>query len=100
MLPALTVTTPLRTSASGACRSALTAPRILNEPIGCRFSSLSQISAGASTGRRTSGVRIAAPAIVSRARSISANGIRAPHSVMARRWGAMRGVRQGRRERT
>ena len=32
----------------GACRIALTAPRILNEPIGCRFSSLSQISAGAS----------------------------------------------------
>ena len=36
---------------------ALVAPRILNEPIGCRFSSLSQISHGASsTGSRTSGV--------------------------------------------
>ena len=76
MLPALAVTTPLAVAAGGACRIALTAPRILNEPIGCRFSSLSQISAGPSTGRRRSGVRIAAPAIVSRARSISAKGIR------------------------
>jgi hypothetical protein len=40
MFPALAVTTPRRTSASGACRIALTAPRILKEPIGCRFSSL------------------------------------------------------------
>ena len=66
----------LAVASRGACRIALTAPRILNEPIGCRFSSLSQISAGASTCRRTSGVRIAAPRIVSRARSISASGIR------------------------
>src|SRR5258706_7495743 len=43
---------------------ALPAPRILNEPIGCRFSSLSQIAAGApSTFRRTSGVRSADPAM-------------------------------------
>jgi hypothetical protein len=72
MLPALAVTTPFAVAVCGACLIALTAPRILNEPIGCRFSSLSQISAGPSTGRRRSGVRIAAPAIVSRARSISA----------------------------
>jgi hypothetical protein len=73
MLPALTVTTPLAVSVAEALRIALTAPRILNEPIGCRFSSLSQISASASASSRTSGVRIAAPAIVSRARSISAS---------------------------
>jgi hypothetical protein len=49
MLPALAVTTPFAVVSRGACRIALTAPRILNEPIGCRFSSFSQISAGAST---------------------------------------------------
>ena len=59
MFPALTVTTPFAVSAAGALRIALTAPRILNEPIGCRFSSLSQSSAGASTSSRTS-ARIAA----------------------------------------
>jgi hypothetical protein len=37
MLPALTVTTPFAVSAAGALRMALTAPRILTEPIGCRF---------------------------------------------------------------
>src|SRR5687767_13362982 len=80
MLPALTVTTPRAVSAAGALRIALTAPRILKEPIGCRFSSFSQISAGASTSRRTSGVRIAAPRIVSRARSMSASPITAAES--------------------
>jgi hypothetical protein len=45
MFPALAVTTPLAVVAAGACRIALTAPRILKEPIGCRFSSFSQISA-------------------------------------------------------
>jgi hypothetical protein len=44
----------------------------LNEPIGWRFSSFSQISAGASsTLRRTSGVRIADPAIRLRAARMS-----------------------------
>ena len=69
MLPALAVTTPLAVAACGACRIALTAPRILNEPIGCRFSSLSQISAGPSTGEaqerradRGAGDRLAARA--------------------------------------
>ena len=68
MLPALAVhdaARQLSRGAPGGSRS--TAPRILNEPIGCRFSSLSQISAGASTCSRTSGVRSATPAIVSRA---------------------------------
>src|SRR3954468_6869777 len=47
---------------------ALAAPRSLKEPMGCRFSSLSQISAGApSAFRRTSGVRSVTPARRSRA---------------------------------
>ena len=37
--------------------------RILNERIGCRFSSLSQISGPPTTGSRSSGVRTASPAI-------------------------------------
>ena len=49
MLPVLVVTTPARSSARGASRIAFAAPRSLNEPIGCRLSSLSQISAGASS---------------------------------------------------
>jgi len=55
MLPALAVTTPRAVASRGACRIALTAPRILKEPIDCRFSSFSQISAP-STSSRTSGV--------------------------------------------
>ena len=47
---------PPSTSAGSAWRIAFAAPRILNEPIGCRHSSLSQISHGASTSSRTSGV--------------------------------------------
>ena len=66
-----------RARLGGAERIALAAPRILNEPIGCRHSSLSQISAGDSGAcSRISGVRIAASAIRSRAASISASGIR------------------------
>jgi hypothetical protein len=58
MLPVLVVTTPCASSARGAVRIAFAAPRSLKEPIGCRLSSLSQISAGASsTCSRTSGVR-------------------------------------------
>src|SRR5213593_3373857 len=46
----------------------LPAPRTLNDPIGCRFSSFRKISAGASsTLRRTSGVRRTVPARRSRA---------------------------------
>ena len=40
MFPALAVTTPSRSSSGDVCRIAFVAPRILNEPIGCRFSSL------------------------------------------------------------
>jgi hypothetical protein len=40
MLPALAVTRPFSTSFGFARRAALYAPRILKEPIGCRFSSL------------------------------------------------------------
>ena len=38
-LPALTVHTPCRRCSSGSSRTALYAPRILNDPIGCRHSS-------------------------------------------------------------
>src|SRR4051794_26855681 len=50
---------------------ALVAPRSLNEPIGCRFSSLSQTSPGASAFRRTRGVRTVTPAKRSRAARMS-----------------------------
>jgi hypothetical protein len=46
---------------------AFPAPRSLKQPIGCRFSHLSQMSAGASTFSRMSGVRMAMPRIRSRA---------------------------------
>ncbi len=39
MFPALAVTTPPAMSSGFAWRIALAAPRILNEPMGCRFSS-------------------------------------------------------------
>jgi len=75
MLPALAVTTPSASSADEAARTAESAPRILNEPIGCSDSSFSQISQGASASRRTSGVLVTAFAIRSRARRISSSGI-------------------------
>ena len=40
MLPALAVTTPFASASGGASAIALSAPRILKEPIGCRHSSL------------------------------------------------------------
>ena len=40
MFPALAVTRPFARSAAGASMTALVAPRVLNELIGCRFSSL------------------------------------------------------------
>ena len=40
MLPALAVTTPRSSAPGGASAIAFIAPRILNEPIGCRHSSL------------------------------------------------------------
>jgi len=39
-LPALTVQTPRRRWSSGRRRTAFQAPRILKEPMGCRFSNL------------------------------------------------------------
>ena len=60
MLPALAVQTPAANSSGGMRPIAFAEPRILNEPIGCRFSSLSQISGPSSTPRRTSGERSAA----------------------------------------
>src|SRR2546425_11692080 len=76
MFPALQVYIP-RFFASGPARAiALLAPRTLKEPVGCKFSSLRKISAGASsTFKRTRGVRRTAPLIRSRASSISFKGI-------------------------
>ncbi len=45
MLPALAVTTPFASSLAEAARIADSAPRSLNEPIGWKFSSFSQMSA-------------------------------------------------------
>jgi hypothetical protein len=49
MFPVLVVTTPAASSDRGAARMAFAAPRSLKDPIGCRLSSLSQISQGASS---------------------------------------------------
>ena len=76
MLPALVVQTPCRHSSGAAWRIALVAPRSLNEPMGWRHSSFSQISHGASTSRRTSGLGVTASAVIARARSIASSGIR------------------------
>src|SRR2546422_11562028 len=55
----------------------LPAPRTLNDPVGCRFSSFRKISAGASsTFKRTSGVRTTRPSIRLRADSIAARSRR------------------------
>jgi hypothetical protein len=43
MFPALAVTTPSTSALAGNERIAFPAPRSLNDPMGCRFSSLSQI---------------------------------------------------------
>src|SRR6266550_1339091 len=76
MLPALAVHTPPASSSGSTSASALPAPRILNEPMGWRFSSLRKISHGASSsGNETSGVRREAPTMRSRAARISSMGI-------------------------
>ena len=49
MFPVLVVTTPCASSARDASRIAFAAPRSLKEPMDWRLSSLSQISAGASS---------------------------------------------------
>ena len=59
-----------------AWRIALDAPRSLKQPIGWRHSSFSQISQGASTSSRTSGVSTTTSAVSARARSIASSGIR------------------------
>ena len=71
MFPALAVTTPPASSAGDAARIAESAPRSLNEPIGCRYSSFSQMR----SSKRTSGVRRTASPSRSRARRISSSGI-------------------------
>ena len=87
MFPALVVQTPRRHSSGSACRIALAAPRILNEPIGWRHSSLSQISASA---RRPRAARAACGSpcrrSASAARSIASREIRtrSPSRVRAR----------------
>src|SRR5579875_1631882 len=75
MLPALAVSS--RAGVRAAERTALAAPRSLNEPIGWSVSSFRWISApcSRSASRRISGVRTAMPAIRARAASISASSI-------------------------
>src|SRR3954452_793944 len=51
---------------------ALSAPRILKDPMGWRFSSLIESSTGTSTSRRISGVRTAVPRMRARAAATSA----------------------------
>src|SRR3989475_8245667 len=77
MLPALHVNTPCVRSSGVRSAMELPAPRTLNDPVGCRFSSFRKISAGASSAfRRTSGVRAAKPSIRFRADSIAARSTR------------------------
>jgi hypothetical protein len=73
-LPALAPRTPPARLAGSADFSALVAARILNEPSGCRFSSLSQTltPGGVGASSRQSGVRRATPAMLARAVSTSA----------------------------
>src|SRR5450759_1984893 len=66
-VPAEAVSTPRRRSWGPSRAMALAAPRILNEPIGWRFSNFSQTSAGDSAKQRTSGVRRATPTMLVRA---------------------------------
>ena len=72
MFPALAVTTPRGVSSVDACRIAFAAPRILNEPTGCRFSSFSQMSVSGGAGRAASGPP--RPRSARARRSISASG--------------------------
>src|SRR3970040_2679349 len=72
MFPALHVYTPAERRAGWRSSTALPAPRPLNEPVGCRFSSFRWIAAGASSTRRgTRGVRRTVPRIRPRAPSTS-----------------------------
>jgi hypothetical protein len=73
-LPALAATTPAPFALSSRAASALVAPRILNEPVRCRFSAFRKtgvpaISDSASAG--SVGVSLTSGAIVAAARSMS-----------------------------
>src|SRR5581483_8030970 len=75
-LPALAAITPAARSASPSPVSLLTAPRILNEPVRCRFSAFSHTLVPAmreSVSEPCTGVTRARPASRSRAASISAS---------------------------
>jgi len=76
--PADAATTPRRFSSSDSCDSLLYAPRALNEPVSCRFSSFSHTSAPAdadSVEERDSGVRTMDPRVRMAAASMSARVI-------------------------
>ena len=75
MLPGARSDDAARELGGDAARTADSAPRSLNEPIGCSLSSFSQISHGASTSSRTSGVLVTASPMRSRARRISSSAI-------------------------
>src|SRR5438105_5257835 len=73
-LPALAATTPARCSASPSVEILLKAPRILNEPVRCRFSALSTTSRPArreNVSERNTGVTRATPSRRPRAASMS-----------------------------
>ena len=74
MFPALTVQTPSASCSGEHWRTAFAAPRSLNDPTGCRFSSLRYTSAGASALSRTSGVLSAAPRMRRSAARMSSSG--------------------------
>ena len=67
MLPAEAVKTPRASRSRGVRAMTFAAPRILNEPIGCRFSNFRYKFAGVSALHRTSGVRRATDAMFRRA---------------------------------
>src|SRR5713226_1162711 len=74
-LPAVAATTPAARSASVSVAILLTAPRILNEPVRCRFSAFSNtlrpvIRVNVSDGK--TGVTLATPTMRSRAARMSA----------------------------
>jgi hypothetical protein len=69
MLPADAVSTPRSSRSRGVRAITFAAPRILNDPIGCRFSSFKKSSAGESVLHRTKGVRNATEAMLPRASS-------------------------------
>ena len=71
MFPALAVIRPSSSSAGESCATRLVAPRTLNDPFGCRFSSFRRTPGEAVSWSATIGVRMATPAMRSRAALIS-----------------------------